>query len=131
MTKDELSQLRWLKREIAMWQQKLDRLESQSLVKGQQITGMPSGGSRTTSKVEDRVIRSEEIRECIRDLKDRAEREQIRLLEYIKSIEDGFIRQIIQYRFAELMSWKEVARRMGEGVTADAVRIAVDRHLRK
>ena len=131
MTKEELSQIHWMNKEIAMWQQKLDRLESQSLVKGQQLTGMPSGGSRTTSKVEDRVIRKEEIQERIHNLRDRAEREQVRLLKYIESIEDGFVRQVMEYRFMEDFTWKEVARKMGKGITADAVRMAVDRYLRK
>ena len=131
ITKEELSQIHWLNKEIAMWQQKLERLESQSLVKGQQITGMPSGGNRTMSKVEDRAIMLEEIRERIRNLQDRAEREQVRILEYIEGIEDCFIRQIIAYRFVEGMSWKEVAYKMGAGITADAVRMAVDRYLRE
>ena len=131
VTKDELSQLYWLNKEIAMWQQKLDRLENQSLVKGQQITGMPSGGSRTMSKVEDRALKLEEIREKIQELRDRAMREEARLLEYIKGIDDGFVRQIIQYRFMEQMSWKEVARSMGGDNTSEGVRKALQRFLKK
>ena len=131
VTKEELSQVHWLKKEIAMWQQKLDRLENQSLIKGQQITSMPSGGSRTTSKVEDRAIKMEEIRERIRELRDRAVREEIRILEYIKGIEDVFIRQIIQYRFLELKSWKEVAASMGGENTSESVRKALQRFMKK
>ncbi len=131
MTTQELSQIHWLRKEIAMWQSKLDRLENQSLIKGQQITGMPSGGSRITSKVEERAVKMEEIREHIRELKDRAVREEVRVLEYIKGIEDGFMRQIIQYRFLELKSWKEVAASMGGDNTSESVRKAFQRFLKK
>ena len=131
MTKEELSQIHWLRKEIAMWQQKLDRLENQSLIKGQQITGMPSGGRKTTSKVEDHVVKQEEIREYIRELRDRAVREEVRILEYIKGIEDVFIRQIIQYRFVELKSWKEVAASMGGENTSESVRKALQRFMKK
>lgn len=131
MTKEELSQLSWLQNEIILWQQKLERMENQSLAKGQQITGTPTGGSRAASKIEERLIRIEEAKERIRMLQDRAEQEQVRLLNYIEGIEDGFVRQIMEYRFMEDFTWKEVARKMGEGITADAVRMAVDRYLRK
>ena len=130
MTKEELSQIYWLRKEIAMWQQKLDRLEHQSLIKGQQITGMPSGGSRTVSKIEDHAVKTEELRERIRELKGRAVREEAKILEYIKGVEDVFVRQIIQYRFIENLSWNTVAKKIG-GTTPDAVRMALDRHLKK
>lgn len=131
ITKEELSQIHWLNKEIAMWQQKLERLESQSLVKGQQITGMPFGGSKSMSKVEDRAVMLEEIRERIRNLQDRAEREQVRILKYIESIEDCFIRQIIQYRFLELKSWKEVAEKLGGNNSPESVRKAFQRFKKK
>lgn len=131
MTKDELSQIFWLRKEIAMWQQKLDRLENQSLIKGQQITGTPSGGSRTTSKVEERAVKMEEIRERIRELRDRAIREEERILKYIESVDDVFMRQVIQYRFLELKSWKEVAASMGGDNTSESVRKALQRFLKK
>ena len=131
MTKEELSQIHWLNKEITMWQRKLESLENQSLVKGQQITGMPSGGSRTTSKVEDRVMRLVEIRERIQNLRDKAEREQVRLLNYIEGIEDGFVRQIIVYRFVEDFTWKEVARKLGGNNSSESVRKAFQRFLQK
>lgn len=131
MTKAELSQIYWLNKEIAMWQQKLDRLESQSLIKGQQITGMPAGGSRTTSKVEEQVLKREEIREHIQKLIARAAMEEARLMEYLKGVEDTFVRQIIVYRFMDLMPWSKVAQKMGAGYTSDSVRMAVDRYLKK
>ena len=130
MSKKELSQLFWLNKEIVMWQQKLTRLENQSLVKGHQLTGMPSSDNRTTSKVENRAIVLEEIREHILNLQNRAEREQVRILKYIEGIEDCFIRQIIQYRFLELKSWKEVAASMGGENTSESVRKALQRFLK-
>ena len=131
ITRKELSQIHWLNREIIMWQRKLENLENQSLVKGQQITGMPSGVGRTTSKVEERVLRLEEIKEHIQNLQDRAEQEQVRLLKYIEGIEDGFVRQIIEYRFIEDMSWKEVAGKLGGNNSPESIRKAFQRFLQK
>lgn len=131
MTKKELSQLYWLNKEIAMWQQKLERMEEKSTIKGKQITGIPSGGSRATSKVEEQVIRREEIKKKIAEQQNKAEKERARLLEYITGIEDSLLRQIIQYRFVELKSWKEVAWRIGGDNTAESVRKTVQRFLKK
>lgn len=131
MTKDELSQIYWLKKEIAMWQSKLDRLQNRSLITGQQITGMPFGSRTGKSKVEVRALDEEEMETTIRKLKERAKREEQRLLKYIVSIEDSFVRMIVNYRYIEGMTWSMVAKNMGPGVTSDAVRMAVDRYLQK
>ena len=131
MTKEELSQLSWLQNEIILWQQKLERMENQSLAKGQQITGTPTGGSRATSKIEEQLIQIEEAKERIQMLRGRAEREQVRLLNYIEGIEDSFIRQIIVYRFVEDFTWKEVARKLGGNNSPESVRKAFQRFLQK
>ena len=131
MTKDELSQIYWLRKEVIMWQSRLESLRSQSLMKGQEITGMPSGGSRTTSKIEERMIKIVEIEERIKELRDRADREEARLLRYIEEIGDSFVRQIIQYRFLELKTWKGVADCMGGDNTSESVRKALYRFLKK
>lgn len=51
--------------------------------------------------------------------------------EYINSIEDSRIRRIIQFRFIDNMSWKEVAARIGGNNTEDGVRMAFNRFLEK
>ena len=130
MTKKELSEIHWLYKEIAMWQKELDRLENQSLVKGQNLSDAPHGSS-TRSKVENQAVQPETIKADIEVLKERAEQEKNKIRQYIKSINDSQIRQIINYRFVEHLKWDEVAARMGAGYTADSVRMALRRFFDK
>lgn len=49
--------------------------------------------------------------------------------DYINSVTKPKIRMMLRYRFLDDMTWMQVARRMGEGYTADACRMAVERYL--
>ena len=130
ITKKELSQIYWLNREVDMWQRELDRMENQSLAKGQEITGLPSG-SRTSDKVGNLAVKKEEIREIINELLERADEERIKILRYIRGLDDSLIRQIIFYRCIALLPWKTVAQEVGGDNTAESVRKAMERFLQK
>lgn len=50
--------------------------------------------------------------------------------EFISSIKDSFIRQIIRYRVIDDLTWGEVAIKMGGNNTEDGVRMAFNRFLK-
>lgn len=131
MTTQELSQIYWLSKEIIMWQQELDRLESQSKAKGPEITDAPQHGSRTGSKVENQAVRPEIIREEILALKQKAEKELSRLRQYINGIDDSLIRQIIEYKYAEHLSWEDTAAKIGGANSKESLRKTLQRFLKR
>lgn len=51
--------------------------------------------------------------------------------EYIESIEDSRMRMIMRFRYMDDMTWKEIARRMRNGSTADSIRMEHNRFLEK
>lgn len=51
--------------------------------------------------------------------------------EYIESIEDSLIRQIIALRYINGLTWEQVAASIGGNNTADSVRMLCDRFLKK
>lgn len=51
--------------------------------------------------------------------------------EYVESIEDSRMRLIMRYRYMDNMTWKEIARRMRGGSTADSIRMEHNRFLEK
>lgn len=51
--------------------------------------------------------------------------------EYIESIEDSRMRMIMRFRYMDDMTWKEIARRMRNGSTADSIRMEHNRFLKK
>ena len=131
MTTQELSQIYWLNKEIIMWQQELEWLESQSKAKGAELTDMPQPGSRARSKVEKQALHSEMIREEIQVLKEKAEQELSNLRQYINGIDDSLVRQIIEYKYAQHLTWEETAARIGGVNSGESLRKTLQRFLRK
>ena len=95
----------------------------------QSISGMPVDG-----EISDKTAKAAEIADCkaiIESMEQQSVAEYNRIIRYIASVDDTFIRQIIKYRFIELMSWNDVADKMGGYNTEDSVRKALSRYLRK
>ena len=130
MTKEELKQINQLNREIKMWQKELNRLQCRSLIKGQEITGMPfvTGAS---DKVGDLVAQIADTEAVIRGILARVQIERRKILEYIDSIDDSIARQVIFLKCVSGLNWYQIARELGQGYTADAVKQIYYRRLKK
>jgi len=129
MTKKELSQLCWLKREIAGDRERLRELESRAVSAGVQLTGMPgAGGIRDT--VGRYASEMADLRHSIDSKRQRCWEELQRLVRYIDTVEDSLMRQILTARYVEGKSWNQVADSIGGGNTEDSVRMAHNRFLR-
>ena len=51
--------------------------------------------------------------------------------DFISTISDSQIRQIVRYRVFDELPWKEVARKIGGGNTEDSVRMSYERYLKQ
>ena len=128
MTKKELSQLYWLRREIEEDRRRLDELEAIAASPASpRYDGMPhapgagDGMARMAAEIADlKAIISAKRQQCIH--------ERNRLERYISGISDSLTRQIFTYRFVKGLSWHQAAARVG-GNTADSVRMRVNRYL--
>lgn len=130
ITKEELSQIYYLNKEVKMWQKELNRLKCQSLLKGQQLTGMPSA-SGTKDKVGDFATRKADIELIIEGKLKEIQIQREKIIESINNIEDSLIRQIVFYRNVSCMSWKQVALEIGGNNTENSVRMAYNRFIEK
>lgn len=130
MTKHELKQIYYIDREIRMWQQKLEELNNKSRIGAPRLTGMPNG-TEIHNKVESDAIEKAEMSAVINGLLVKLQRQRREITEYIEGIDDSVIRQIMFCRYVHLMSWTQTALEIGGKNTADSVRKAHDRFLRK
>lgn len=108
MTKKELSQLYYLNQEITRLQSRIYELETAATSTTRRITGMPFGcgitdktGRYATELTELKNELEGKLTECARELR--------RLTNYINSIEDSEMRQIMTLRYINGMSWQRVA----------------------
>lgn len=126
VTREELSQLYFLRREIEGQKQRIRELRN--TLKSPAMSGMPKSG-----RVSDPVARTAELIEKQEQLLIKSVqqclKQQNRLLEFIGSVEDSRMRQILQYRHLDGLSWVQVAHRMS--VTPESVKMAYKRFLEK
>lgn len=128
MTKEELKQIYYLNHEVKMWQRELERLQCKSLVKGQEITGMPFL-TGTSDKVGDMASTMVDIERIIQGKLAEIQVQRRKILEYIDSIDDSFLRQITFLRNVSCMSWGQIATELDS--TIDCVKQKYSRHFKK
>lgn len=127
MTRKELSQLYWLKKEIERESRRVEELEALATGCTAGASGMPGSGG-----LSDKTALAAQIADCktlIETKRHELVTEYNRLVHYIKDVDDAYIRNILKYRYIECMTWQQVAARMGS--TPDAVRVAHHRFLQK
>ena len=129
MTEKQLNQIYYLSKEKKMWENKLKEITEIKAV------SYENSGAGRSSEVSSPVVKLAEQREKIRDIISAklveisyVERE---ILEYINTIDDSLIRQIMIHRHIELKSWVQVANAIGGNNTAESVRKMHDRFLQK
>ena len=130
MTIRELSKLYYLTKLIERDELRLSELEARLQPGGMNLSGMPRNPSPKNMM--------EEVVPLIIEIKDRIKRQQTEYIkermvieDYINSVDDYQIRLIMSYRFVDLMTWQQIAFRLGGNNTADGVRKACNRYLKK
>jgi len=134
MTKKELQQIYYLNREIKMWQDELNEpkydLSLQSPITKRHGSGSKSISNKTAEIVEKIEEEKVQINAIIAGKLLEIQIQRKRIMEFIDSIDDSVMRQIIQYRHVSCMKWVEVASHIGGNNTADGVRVAHDDFLK-
>ena len=120
MTQKELSQIRYLKREIEQDAERLREFEKHD------ISGLPYEKQVTPET----AAQIAECRAIIEAKRQAAAEEYERLCRYISDIEDDLMRRIIVLRYVGGYDWTQVAMFVGGGNTAESLRKAHERFLK-
>lgn len=131
LNRKEIGQLYYIQRECRMWKRELENLESGSYTKIVQIKGTPTGKGGTSDTTAARAIKMYELKEKIKELKEKAEITEKQILSYIESIPDSRDRQIVYMRAVKTYSWQRIANEIGGRNTADGVRKRYNRIIKK
>ena len=128
MTRQELNQLYYLKKDIKYTKNKIQELEDRATkITANLSLASVKGGANSKDAIYAQLI---DLKNCLE--KKVKEREDLRLdlLKYIESIEDAQIRYIFKYRYINHYSWRKIAFKIGGGNTADSVRKRHERYLK-
>lgn len=130
MTRQELSQLYYLRREINSDKERLAKLEATASSTSPGSSGMPNGKGNVTDRTA-LAVEISMLKDLIYEKICREEQEFRRLMNFISSVEDSLMRQILTARFVDNLNWQAVAMRVGGGNTAATVRQRCNRFLRE
>ncbi len=123
MTNNRLSQLRSLKKEIKMDQERLTELQALAEIKSSVITGMPISKS-ISDKIGYSVIKIISMKDALSKLCEE-------LIDYIESVDDPIVRLILTYRYVNNFSWQKTAFKIGGGNTVQCLRMRLYRYFKK
>ena len=128
MTKKELSQLYYLKKEIKQQQQRLEELETLATSCCISITGLPSGkgisdkiGNYASQIADLKGLLDLNLKKCFYELN--------RLDRYIQNVDDPLIKQVMIYRFISGYSWRKIAFQVGGNNSVDGLKKRLYRYL--
>lgn len=132
MTLKELSQLYYLNREIAADQKRLDELNGMiGAPSTPPLSDMPRAPHGVESKVERLAAEIVDLQAIIAARQIQCIHERARLERWISDIPDSLTREVFKCRFAECMSWLQVALRVGGNNTEGSVKMICYRYLRE
>ncbi len=129
MTNKELSKLYHLKKEIEMQRGRIKELETIAQSCTSRITGMPHG-TGISDKIGKYAVQIADLK-CLLDLNlKKCFFELNRLTEYIQSVDDPLIREIMTYRYIHGFSWQKTAFNVGGNNTAGSLKKKLYRYLK-
>ena len=130
MTKKELSQFYYLKREIKEQQRRIAELETPTINCSTEITELPTGkgisdkiGNYAAQIADLKALLDLNLKKCFYELN--------RINSYIEGVEEPLIKQIMIYRFECQMSWLQIERAIGGKNRAESLRKKLYRYLNK
>ena len=112
MTKKELSQLYYLRKEIKEQQRRLSELEALATSCTAKITGLPNGNG-VSDKVANYAAQIADLKGLLDLNLKKYFYELNRLDRFISSVKDSEMRIILTLRYSQGLTWQQVAQNMG------------------
>ena len=112
MTKKELSQLYYLRKEIKEQQRRLSELEALATNCTAKITGLPNGNG-VSDKIANYATEIAHLKSLLDLNLKKCFYELNRLDRFISSVNDSEMRIILTLRYSQGLSWQQIAQNMG------------------
>lgn len=106
-----------------MWQERLAELQSDIALNSKVMDGMPYPNTNAiTNPTEQKAIKLMEVDKIIKGKISEIQITIADIEQFILSIDDSIIRQIIEYRCVKCMNWRDISARLGSMYTEENVR---------
>lgn len=125
----ELDQLRYLKTEISTLENEIMKLESRATSSTYRFSHLPKSSSTTDKTAMAAEI--SDLKDTLVKAKIRAVNEYTKFYNFIMSIPDSYIRQMLIEHCINNKTWVQISMSVGGGNTASGCKVAVARYLQK
>ena len=114
MTREELESIYWLKKELNMWEKKLEEYNAELKPSAKAIDGMPFSNTNLNSNPTERLaIYIADATEIIQSKKIEIEWTIRNAERYIMSVDNSEMRMILEYRCIQNKDWEEIGDELG------------------
>lgn len=110
---DELSQIYYINKEIALIQKELNELKEKNFYKKSIFTDLPKGNDTTISESQRYVEAMEELEQKLNFSLAELQEKRLAAEEFLQTIENAEDRLIIRLRIVNNMKWQEIANEVG------------------
>lgn len=114
MTRQDIEALGYYEQRLARLRDELSDMEAMIGVGSPALDGMPHGG-RTGDPTQSLAVRLATQIDKIRVLERQTMEARLRVYEWLETLDDEMIREIIYLKFLKHCTWREVALRIGYG----------------
>lgn len=128
MTLKMLSKYYELRKKLMIYEDTLGSLRAAAESITPKLSDMPKSPN-AQDKVSKFVAQIVDLEKQISELKSDINRERQAVMDFVESIQDGFIKTIFSLRFIECMTWAEIAEVVGGDNTEDSVKKVCYRYL--
>ncbi len=128
MTLKMLSKYYELRKKLMIYEDTLGSLRAAAESITPKLSDM-SKSPNAQDKVSKFVAQIVDLEKQISELKSDINRERQAVMDFVESIQDGFIKTIFSLRFIECMTWAEIAEVVGGDNTEDSVKKVCYRYL--
>lgn len=129
MRAKNLSKLYYLRKDVECQQIRIKELEALASSSTSKITGLPHS-TDVSNKVEKYAVQIADLKSALDIKLSKCLNELKSISEYVNSIDDPLIRQIVSYRFISCFSWEKTARSIGGNNKAESLRKKLYRYLK-
>lgn len=130
MNRKSLEEIYYITREEKMWERRLQEIREKSKIGGQPMNGMPHTQG-DGNRVENEAIEAINTEEIIKGMMAKIQIRRSEVTQFINSVEDSQMRQILECRCIELMPWWKVAETVGGNNTEESVKKKYYRFMNK
>jgi len=130
MTRKELESVYYLKKQLRMWQGRIAELQADIAISSKPIDGMPfANTNEVTSPTETKAIELVEVAKVIEGKISEIKITIAEIEKFIVNVDDPIISQILEYRCIKLMTWNEIAIKLGASYSAENARQMYHRYI--